>query len=102
MKTKDYAFIKSGTVVNVVVFEDPVDQQLLEHFKNEFLLNAIIPATEKSFVSGTYDGNQFWLPQPYSSWVKNNGEWVAPKPFPNDGNFYRWNEDAVDWVLTNP
>lgn len=102
MTTKNYAFIKSNEVINVVVFEDPIDPQLALQLTEEFSLDSIIVATEKTAIGGTYDGIQFWLPQPYPSWVKSDGEWIAPKTKPDDGFNYYWNEDAVDWVLINP
>jgi hypothetical protein len=101
MTIKNYAFIKSNQVINVVVFEN-LTSETMAHFKQEFQLDDIILATEKTVLGGTYDGTQFWLPQPYPSWVKSNGEWVAPKTKPDDGLNYSWSEDAVDWVLINP
>jgi hypothetical protein len=50
-----------------------------------------------------YDQNKdiFISPKPFDSWVFDNSEqdWVAPLPFPNDGNKYDWNENDQEWVL---
>lgn len=53
----------------------------------------------------TYDEklDAFMHPKPYRnpSWVlnKDTGIWVPPKPMPEDGKIYVWNEDAVEWVV---
>ena len=103
MAEVNYAFIKNGEVVNVAVFEDPTDAQLLAHFKDEFSLDNIVLATDKSAVGGTYDGTKFWLPKPYPSWIKNEelSEWVAPVAQPEfdpeNPMLYRWNEELLNW-----
>jgi hypothetical protein len=42
----------------------------------------------------------FISPQPYASWNldKTTGEWMPPKPFPNDDPFYFWDENTSSWV----
>ena len=51
----------------------------------------------------TYDETRdaFIPPQPYPSWVLDEGTclWVAPIPMP-DGD-YVWDEDAGDWVAAD-
>ena len=39
-------------------------------------------------------------PKPYPSWSwdADKLQWVAPVPYPNDGKFYVWDEDAQKWV----
>jgi hypothetical protein len=50
----------------------------------------------------TYDEDRdaFIPPQPYASWVLNEGtySWEAPVPMPEDGGEYSWNESAQSWV----
>lgn len=50
----------------------------------------------------TYDEERdaFIPPKPFESWVLNEDTcvWVAPVPYPTDGNAYTWDEDAGDWV----
>lgn len=43
----------------------------------------------------------FIAPQPYPSWSLNEitTEWDPPVPYPQDGNFYDWNEKTQSWVL---
>ena len=102
MATVNYAFIKNGEVVNIAVFEDPTDAQLLAHFKDEFSLDNIVITSQNSVIGGTYDGEKFWLPQPYPSWVKGTEDWEAPVAKPEfdeeDPKYYTWDEATTSWV----
>ena len=50
----------------------------------------------------TYDEDRdaFIPPKPFDSWTLNEDTclWDAPVPYPDDGNYYTWDEDAGDWV----
>lgn len=37
--------------------------------------------------------------RPYPSWIWDGRAWRAPKPYPDDGALYDWDEDAGAWVL---
>ncbi len=41
----------------------------------------------------------FIAPQPFPSWVLNEGtcQWDAPVPYPTDGKAYRWHESELAW-----
>lgn len=40
----------------------------------------------------------FVTPQPFPSWTLDaNHDWQAPKPRPEDGLMYFWNEESLDW-----
>ena len=43
----------------------------------------------------------FIPPQPFPSWVldEETCNWVAPVPYPDDGEQYWWDEGAASWVL---
>jgi hypothetical protein len=45
----------------------------------------------------------FYAPQPYPSWILNTQTylWVAPVPYPNDGQTYVWDEATQSWVLVS-
>lgn len=50
----------------------------------------------------TYDAQRdaFIAPQPFPSWLLNEGtcQWEAPVPYPTDGKTYRWDEPTLSWV----
>jgi len=50
----------------------------------------------------TYDPDRdaFIPPQPFDSWVLDEGTclWQAPIPHPADGGEYMWDEATTDWV----
>ena len=43
----------------------------------------------------------FIAPQPYPSWLfdEESCTWKAPKPMPEDGEYYIWREDILDWYV---
>ena len=45
----------------------------------------------------------FIAPKPYPSWLLNTNtcQWVAPTPYPSDGNLYTWDETTQSWVQVN-
>ena len=48
----------------------------------------------------TYDpvDDAFIAPQPHPSWtLDSKKQWIAPKPMPEDGKIYAWNEEAGEW-----
>lgn len=51
-----------------------------------------------------WDGVGFYAPQPFPSWTKNEDTylWEAPIPYPNDGKYYAWNEDILNWEEVTP
>ena len=52
-----------------------------------------------AYIGGDYLGGYFYAPQPYPSWSRNQGNWEAPVPYPNEGLMYDWNEELTDWKL---
>jgi hypothetical protein len=38
--------------------------------------------------------------KPYPSWIGNEETmtWAAPVPYPDDNQFYRWDESTTSWV----
>lgn len=49
-----------------------------------------------------YEDETSWIypkpKSPYSSWEWVDGEWVAPVPYPEDGNPYGWDEESLSWI----
>jgi hypothetical protein len=53
----------------------------------------------------TYDETRdaFIAPKPFNSWILNETtcQWNAPVAYPNDEQFYKWNEEILNWELIN-
>lgn len=48
------------------------------------------------------DIDAFVPPKPFPSWLLNaNAQWEAPVAMPTDGQMYSWDEENINWVLTN-
>jgi len=53
----------------------------------------------------TFDAGRdaFIPPQPFASWTLNEDTclWDSPVPYPNDGNYYVWDEATLSWVAND-
>jgi len=53
----------------------------------------------------TYDEalDAFIPPKPFDSWILDDEtcQWNALKPYPTDGFTYFWNEETLDWELSD-
>ena len=53
----------------------------------------------------TYDNQRdaFIAQKPFNSWIldEETCRWNAPEPYPTDGFSYHWNEENLDWELTD-
>ena len=60
-------------------------------------------ALRKNFAGIGYtfdkDRDAFIPPKPYNSWILNETtcQWEAPSVRPDDGKFYKWNEETKSW-----
>lgn len=54
-----------------------------------------------SFDQTAQPNGAFIPPKPFSSWLLNTNtyQWQAPVPYPDDGQFYYWDEAIQQWVL---
>jgi hypothetical protein len=49
-----------------------------------------------AFIGGNYIDGFFYSPQPYKSWTRQNGNWIAPTPMPIEGIWF-WSEEKLQW-----
>lgn len=90
--------------MNIIFFnfefaEEEVEE--LQGFMNDTNLSVQYTLPDAEYLSShTYDpeSNNIAGPRPFTSWVLVNGKWEAPVSYPNDGKFYNWNENQVNWV----
>ena len=115
-----FARVINGRVVKVHVLANPVitDDEGVEHeergqtfladlhgYEPEELIQCSYNGNFRAHYPGigfTYDEERdaFIPPKPFESWVLDEDTclWVAPVPYPEDGESYTWDEDAGDWV----
>jgi len=50
------------------------------------------------------DVDAFKQNQPFNSWTFNEQKWLweAPVSYPEDGQFYNWDEETLSWILVTP
>ena len=79
----------TGVVLNIIVCHDdePETPNLITYTD-----------ANPAYIGGTFDSGFFYPPQPFASWVKSEGVWVAPVSMPDDGGRYQWDEDSQEWV----
>ena len=55
-------------------------------------------------IGGKYDlmRNAFLYVKPYPSWILNEEtcQWESPITKPNDGKYYQWDENNLNWILS--
>jgi hypothetical protein len=86
--SKDVAVVSdSGEIIAINVHLD--DYELAD---NEMLV------TNPAYVGGDYVDGFFYPPQPFASWTRADGEWVAPIPRPSEGSWV-WNEELQEWSV---
>jgi hypothetical protein len=90
----NYAEIKDGVVVNVIVADETFAVQ-----------NNLVAIQSMVGIGYTYDLNRnvFIPPRPFDSWTLNETtfRWFAPISYPTDGKYYVWDESTTSWVGTN-
>jgi hypothetical protein len=115
----NYAKVENGIVTEVIV----ADQQTIDSrmFGDGFIQTSyntrggihygqngqpdggIALRANYAGIGYTYDAvnDVFYAPQPYPSWIISAPTWLweAPVPYPNDGNYYVWNEATLSWDL---
>ena len=87
-----YALISNNIVINIIVADSSEEANKVGN---------VIEYTDENpaVIGGDYVDGYFYEIQPYPSWTRDKGIWVAPIPRPNDGKFYTWNEDTLTWDL---
>lgn len=113
-----WAKVVSGSVVQVIVaepdfFDTFVDstpgewiQTSYNTYAGQHLLGGVPLRKNYANIGYTYDRQRdaFIPPRPYASWSLDDATctWVPPKPRPNDGKGYAWDESAQKWLLAPP
>jgi hypothetical protein len=86
------------------VYYDPATNQ---PHADQSLIELEVGRKRKNYAGIGYrydkERDAFIPPQPYHSWQLNEDTclWESPTPYPQDGLYYQWNEEILNWVLQN-
>jgi hypothetical protein len=90
--SKQMAVLSGSEVLNIIVCEDSEPEtETLIAYTNE----------NPAYIGGDYVEGFFYAPQPYPSWTRSEGNWIAPISKPTDGFTYYWNEVKLAWELAD-
>ena len=101
-----YALVKGGFVFNIIVMDNPTQEEL-DTFKDIHNADSIVEEQTGCCIGAIWDGETFTPPRPYDSWVWNTAlkTWEAPVAYPTPSNLedlsknYMWNEPDLRWDL---
>jgi hypothetical protein len=86
---KNLAIFENDKVINILAVADNYELQANEMFyTNE---NA-------AHIGGDFVDGYFYSAQPYPSWLRKKGNWIAPKPLTKERVLVHWDESVIDWV----
>jgi hypothetical protein len=92
-----YAKVIDGNVIKVVAFEDEKFSEFVDDSPGQW-----VKTNQQIGVGFTYADGKFAPAKPFESWKLNSeNNWKAPKPYPQDGSLYRWDEPSLSWVAEN-
>lgn len=87
--SKNVAVLDNASkVINITNVNDDYELAV-----NEFFYTDDNPA----YIGGDYVDEYFYPAQPFASWTRSEGKWIAPIPYPSEGRYY-WDEQLGDWV----
>jgi hypothetical protein len=109
LKMAHFAKIVDGIVVEVLVVDNEHEAHGQEYLNGLGLEGTWVQTSYNASFGKKFAGvgdsyiastGNFKPPAPFSSWKWSASDWawLPPKPFPADGNQYRWNEELIDWV----
>jgi hypothetical protein len=111
-----FAKVVDGKVVNVIVAEKEFFDTYVDSSPGTWIQTSYNTYGNKhpedrplrgnyAGMGYTYDATNdvFYAPQPFTSWILNNTTWLweAPKPMPDDGKAYTWDEATINWKEVN-
>ncbi len=99
-----FAKLNNNTVTEVIVAEQDFINSGVVGDSFLWVQTSYNSNFRKNFaaVGMTYDKTRdaFLQFKEYPSWtlVEDTCQWTAPRPMPDDGKIYDWNEDTTNWV----
>lgn len=104
-----WAEIDENNIVLRVTVGDNNDQDegyqwLVDNLGGTWIKTSYNSTIRKNYagVGYSYDKvrDAFIPPHIYPSWIldEETCSWIPPKPYPEDGNIYGWDENAQEWL----
>lgn len=109
-----FAKVKNGIVQRVIVAEQEYINNKDDHEPGQWIQTSYNTRGGVHLLGDTplrynyagvgfhYDAaaDAFYPPQPFPSWTLNTTTylWEAPVDYPDDGEYYIWDEDTQTWV----
>ena len=87
---------ENGVIVNVILWSDETDDQLLADGITDF--EEVTGMVPRPGIGWTWDEKRGYRPpKPYPSWLWDKVNWIAPVAEPSEGGPYTWNEETQSW-----
>ena len=101
-----HAFLNSKNEVTDIFVFDGHDHDLIQQVKEHISATDVKCCCDlgQAYKPGDFYNGKFYPQQPFPSWLRDeeNSIWIAPILYPNDGEFYIWDENTVSWLLLPP
>ena len=86
---KNFALLdENNKVLNISIAENSWELEGWVEYTNE----------NPAYIGGDYIDGYFYAPQPFPSWIRDQGNWLAPTPAPNNSPYTYWNEETLTWI----
>lgn len=101
-----YALITDNIITEVVYMQDydssEIEETLKKHNYDEYVVCS--EYGKELYVGERKFNDEFVVNSPFTSWIfsAEDGYWMPPVQYPEDGLYYNWNEDAIFWIECVP
>lgn len=82
---------EENIVINIIIANDDFNLEGFIEYSNN----------NPAIIGGDFVDGYFYSSQPFESWTRLEGSWISPKPYPEDGLSYKWNEPTQEWDKIN-
>jgi len=93
-----FAAIDGGVITNTFVGDDDFADLVRPDHDEVVEITGLDPMPG---VEWSVEVDGYRPPKPFSSWLWQDGDWVAPTPRPTEGEWL-WDEAAQEWIDLTP
>ena len=108
MSEVTYGFVDANNVLIEFAVVESGDTKMIARLTELFNASGAYQMNlerETTAIGSTFwNGTRFVHESPFPSWVwvDEENKWQAPVKFPEDGGYYEWSEEQVNWVEATP